>query len=198
MRFMRVVGGGVVCDHGFVPLSEDEQRILFEIEQKLTESDPALAREVGSTTIYTHAFRNMKWATLTFVVGVVLMIATLSQSFLLAFGGFLVMLASALWFERNARKLGRVGLEQMTRSERSAGFKDYLGSTSQRMRDRFRRKDCAPRPPAADAAACGARRQPSRRAARRVHGVRRRTPVTTVWASRSACSAVAVDTGPSA
>jgi hypothetical protein len=141
MRFVRVVGGGVVCDHGLVPLSEDEQRILFEIEQKLTESDPALAREVGSTTIYTHAFRNMKWATLTFILGVILMIATLSQSFLLAFGGFLVMLASALWFERNARKLGRAGLEQMTRSDRSAGFKDYLGSTSQRMRDRFRRED---------------------------------------------------------
>ena len=141
MRFVRVVGGEVVCDHGFVPLSEDEQRILFEIEQKLTESDPALAREVGSTTIYTHAFRNMKWATLTFVLGVVLMIVTLSQSFLLAFGGFLVMLASALWFERNARKLGRAGLEQMTRSDRSAGFKDYLGSTSQRMRDRFRREE---------------------------------------------------------
>lgn len=124
-----------------MPLSEDEQRILFEIEQKLTESDPALAREVGSTTIYTHAFRNMKWAGLTFVLGVVLMIVTLSQSFLLAFGGFLVMLASALWFERNVRKLGRAGLEQMTNSDRSAGLKDYFGSTSQRMRERFRRED---------------------------------------------------------
>ena len=138
---MRVVGAWDVCDHGVVPLSEDEQRILFEIEQKLTESDPALAREVGSTTIYTHAFRNMKWAALAFLVGVVLMIATLAQSYLLAFGGFLVMLASALWFERNLRKLGRAGFEQMTRSSRSAGLKDYLGSTSQRMRDRFRRED---------------------------------------------------------
>ena len=40
-----------------VPLSEDEQRILSEIEQQLYESDPALAREVGSTTVYTAAFR---------------------------------------------------------------------------------------------------------------------------------------------
>ena len=71
----------------------------------------------------------------------VLMIVTLSQSFLFAFGGFLVMLISALWFERNARKLGRAGLEQMTRSDRSAGIKDYFGTTSQRMRERFRRED---------------------------------------------------------
>ena len=126
---------------GAVPLSEDEQRILFEIEQKLTESDPALAREVGSTTIYSHAFRNLKWATAGFIVGVIVMIATLSQSFLLAFGGFLVMLASALWFERNARKLGRAGLEQMTHSDRSAGLRDYFGSQGQRMRERFRRED---------------------------------------------------------
>ena len=124
-----------------MPLSEDEQRILHEIEQKLTESDPALAREVGSTTIYTHAFRNLKWAGFFFFVGVVAMIATLSTSFLLAFGGFLVMLASALFFERNARRLGRAGLQQMTQSMRSSGLRDYFGSTSQRMRERFRREE---------------------------------------------------------
>jgi hypothetical protein len=43
-----------------VPLSEDEQRILSEIEEQLYESDPALAREVSQTTIYSHAFRNLK------------------------------------------------------------------------------------------------------------------------------------------
>ena len=43
-----------------MPLSEDEQRILSEIEDHLYESDPSLAREVAQTTIYTHAFRNLK------------------------------------------------------------------------------------------------------------------------------------------
>jgi hypothetical protein len=124
-----------------VPLSEDEQRILQQIEAQLYESDPALAREVASTTLYTHAFRNLKLATAAFIIGVVFMIATLSVSFLLAFVGFLVMLASALWFERNARKLGRAGLEQMTRSMRSSGLRDTLGNTGQRMRDRFKRDE---------------------------------------------------------
>ena len=52
-----------------MPLSEDEQRILQEIEQQLYASDPQLARDVSSTTIYRHAGRNLKWAALGFVLG---------------------------------------------------------------------------------------------------------------------------------
>ena len=122
-----------------MPLSEDEQRILSEIEAQLYESDPALAKEVSSTTVYTHAFRNLKWATLGFVVGVGVLVFALSASFWLSFGGFLIMLASALFFERNARKLGKVGLQQMTQNMRSSGVKDYFGNPGEKMRDRFRR-----------------------------------------------------------
>ena len=78
-----------------MPLSEDEQRILSEIESHLYESDPELAREVAETTVYTHAFRNIKWAALGLLVGIVIMVWLLSVSFLLSFGGFLVMLVSA-------------------------------------------------------------------------------------------------------
>lgn len=124
-----------------MPLSEDEQRILQQIEQQFYESDPAFAREVGSTTVFTHAFRNLKWATLGFVVGVVIMIWGLAVGYFVAFGGFLVMLASALVFERNARRLGRAGMQQMTASFRAAGLRDYFGSTGKRMRERFRRED---------------------------------------------------------
>jgi hypothetical protein len=124
-----------------VPLSEDEQRILQQIEQQFYESDPAFAREVGSTTVFTHAFRNLKWATAGFLAGVVIMIWGLAVWFGIAFGGFLVMLASALVFERNARRLGRAGMEQMTASFRAAGLRDYFGSTGKKMRERFRRDD---------------------------------------------------------
>ncbi len=77
-----------------MPLSEDEQRILSEIEQQLYQSDPALARDIADTTVYTHAYRNLKWSLLGFVVGLVALILTLGTSYLLAFGGFLVMLVS--------------------------------------------------------------------------------------------------------
>ena len=124
-----------------VPLSEDEQKILSEIEEKLTASDPTLAREVGSTTVYSHAFRNIKWALVLFLVGVVVLVAALSTHYVVSFLGFLIMLAAALLIERNARRLGRAGWDQMTNSRRSAGLKDYLGSTGQKMRERFKREE---------------------------------------------------------
>ena len=122
-----------------MPLSEDEKRILSEIESHLYESDPELAREVAETTIYTHAFRNIKWAALGLLVGVVLMVWLLSISYLLSFGGFLVMLVSLLFLERNARQVGRAGLGQMTQSMRGGGLRHVVGDAGSRMRDRFDR-----------------------------------------------------------
>ena len=125
-----------------VPLSEDEQRILSEIEQQFYETDPDLAHAVGSTTLYRHAFRNIKWASLLFLAGVVILVwALVSVGYVAAFAGFLVMLGAALWIEQNARKLGRAGLQQVTASMRAAGLRDYFGSTRSRVRDRFKREE---------------------------------------------------------
>jgi hypothetical protein len=124
-----------------VPLSEDEQRILSEIEQQLYQSDPALARDIADTTVYTHAYRNLKWSFLGFVVGLVGMILALGTHFLLSFAGFVVMLVSALAAERNARRLGKAGMQQMTQSMKAAGLRDALGNTSSRLKDRMKRDD---------------------------------------------------------
>jgi hypothetical protein len=122
-----------------VPLSEDEQRILSEIEQHLYASDPRLVREVSSTTVYRHAGRNLKWAAVGFVGGLVVMLATFTTSLVLAFAGFLGMLASAILFERNLRKMGRAGWRQWTDSMRATGVRDRLGSAGDSLRDRFKR-----------------------------------------------------------
>ncbi|HUF33391.1 MAG TPA: DUF3040 domain-containing protein [Acidimicrobiales bacterium] len=124
-----------------MPLSEDEERIIREIERELSASDPDLVREVSSTTVFRHAGRNLKWAALSFVVGVVFMVATLSVTPLLSFVGFLAMLGSAFFFERNLRKMGRVGWQEWSTSMRSAGMKDYFGNTGQRVRDRFKKDE---------------------------------------------------------
>lgn len=126
---------------GVVPLSEDEQRILSEIEQQLRQTDPGLARDIADTTVYTAASRGMKWSAFGFVVGLVLLVVLLGTSFLLAFGGFLIMLVSALAFERNGRRLGKVGMQQMTQSVKAAGFRDALGNTRSRFKERLQRED---------------------------------------------------------
>ena len=43
-----------------MPLSEDEQRILREIEQGFYATDPEFANEVGRTTLYRHGLRRLK------------------------------------------------------------------------------------------------------------------------------------------
>ena len=126
-----------------MPLSEDEERILLEIEENLYESDPDLEREVSETTVYTKSFKNLKWSLLVFLLGVVCMLLTLSISFLVAFGAFLLMLFSALAIERNARNLGRTGIQQAAQSSMWAEKGIKLGDSSQKfrdlMKDRFRR-----------------------------------------------------------
>jgi DUF3040 family protein len=124
-----------------VPLSEDEERILSEIAQQFYADDPEFARGVGQSTLYRYTVRRMKWSGLGFVVGVVFLVATLATSYLLAFAGFLLMLGCALYFERNLRKLGKAGLDQVTRSMRASGLRDAIGGARTRMRERLRRRN---------------------------------------------------------
>lgn len=125
-----------------MPLSEDEERILKDIEREFYENDPAFAREVGETTLYRHAWRNIKLSLVGFVAGLALLVLALSMSYLMAFGGFLIMLACALVIERNARKMGRAGLESVTNTlKASNGLREYLGNSSDKMRERFKRDD---------------------------------------------------------
>ena len=124
-----------------VPLSEDEQRILQEIETQFYANDPHLAGEMGNHSIYAHCLRQMKWAGALFATGVVVLVVALATatSFLVSFAGFVVMLAAALWFERSLRKMGRAGMEQLGRTFRAGGLRDYLGSTTERFKGRTRR-----------------------------------------------------------
>ena len=126
-----------------MPLSEDEQRILSEIEQQLYQTDPGLARDIADTTVYTAASRGLKWSILGFFVGLVGMVVLLhvTGSAVAAFAGFLVMLFSALALERNARRLGKVGVQQMTQSVKASGFCDALGNTRSRLKDRLQREE---------------------------------------------------------
>ena len=119
-----------------MPLSEDEQRIL-------SETDPGLARDIADTTVYTAASRGMKWSALGFFVGLVVLVLTLGigEIPVIAFGGFLIMLVSALAFERNGRRLGKAGMQQMTQSVKATGFRDALGNTRSRLKDRLQRED---------------------------------------------------------
>jgi len=77
-----------------------------------------------SETVYKHSGRNLKWATLGFVVGLAFTILTFTISVVLGAFGFLIMLGSAVYFERNLRRVGRASLQDLsTRQFKQGGFK---------------------------------------------------------------------------
>jgi hypothetical protein len=124
-----------------MPLSEDEQRILSEIEVQLRESDPDLADEVSRKTVYRDAFGKLRWAVVAFVVALGMSVLLLSINYLLAFGGFLAMFAAAMYIERNLRRVGRAGINEATRAMRRNSLREYLDNAGTKARDRLRRED---------------------------------------------------------
>jgi hypothetical protein len=101
-----------------VPLSEHEQRILEDIEKRLSEDDPRLAQAVSSTSLYSHAARRIRWASLAFLGGfTMLMLFWLSMWVALA--GFAVMLVSALLVYGYFK---RIGQDQLRSIQRGGGF----------------------------------------------------------------------------
>jgi hypothetical protein len=132
-----------------VPLSDHEQKILAELEESLVKQDPEFAERVRSETVYRHAGRYCKWAAVTFVLGVVILIAFYSKSVLAGFVGVVIMFASAVWFERNLRRMGRAGWHDLTRSKdgeprtgvASNGIEGAVTGARDWFRTRFHRRE---------------------------------------------------------
>src|SRR4029078_11511913 len=104
-----------------MPLSDEEQQILKEIEAQLNETDPGLVEQVSRTTLYRHAARMISWAAFGVIVGVVLVRAAFNHTLVGGGIGFLIMLGCLLVIERNVRKLGRAGLQTLTGGGRESG-----------------------------------------------------------------------------
>jgi len=124
-----------------MPLSEDEQRILQEIEAQFYANDPHLAQQVSETTLYRHSTRNIKWAALGFVVGFVVLLTSFASSLFFGFAGFLAMLGCAWVIVMNLRKMGRAGLESITASVRGKKLKSFFGDAGKNFRRPFRKDD---------------------------------------------------------
>ncbi len=117
-----------------MPLSEDEQRILQEMEQKLYEGDRSFAGRVRPRRPIAH--RPLRWAIAVFVAGFAVILLSFRSSLLLATFGFVVMLLAALSFERAMRQGGGVRPERSP-SAKSRGLAEDLSSFAKRVRSRL-------------------------------------------------------------
>jgi hypothetical protein len=146
------------CGHGFaeqrgqlvVPLSDHEQRILAELEESLVRQDPEFAERVRTESVYRHAGRNCKWAAVTFVIGVAILVAFYSSSVIAGFFGVVIMFVSAMWFERNLRRMGKAGWHDLTRprdgeqskaAAASSGIEGAVSDARDWFRARFHRRE---------------------------------------------------------
>jgi hypothetical protein len=134
---------------GTVPLSEHEQRQLEQIEQALYADYPKLAQAVRAKDPRVHYKRRVLEAGAGFVLGVGALLAGViySKHFFpwIAVGGFVVMLACAMWALSSWRHMGGAlsgriagrGTGGRGRARRDRG----AGSTfMERMEERWRRR----------------------------------------------------------
>ena len=89
-----------------MPLSEEENRILQQIEQQFYEHDPEFAQAVAGSGLERQASRRLRLGVLGCVAGLSLTLALLPLNVFAAFAGFMVMLVSALVVDRSLRVLG--------------------------------------------------------------------------------------------
>lgn len=98
-----------------MPLSDDEQRILRQIEEQL-QHDEQFATKVSPAGLYRHSRKVVAWSVLGALVSLAGTVFLLAWHFLFAFAGFLLMLAFVLVIERQLRAISK------------AGFKDVVGA----------------------------------------------------------------------
>ncbi len=99
-----------------MPLSEDEQRILRQIEEQL-QRDPSFGRTLQ--TRRTDSRRPLVLSLVGAVAALVLTIALLAVSPWLSFGAFLLAVAATAVAERHVRAAGEAGLNHFSESVRS-------------------------------------------------------------------------------
>ena len=92
-----------------MPLSEHEQRQLEQIEQALYADYPKLAQAVRAKDPRIHYKRRVVYAAIGFLLGVGLLLAgVVSKLIFVGVGGFVVMLACAMWALTSWRHMGGV------------------------------------------------------------------------------------------
>ena len=90
-----------------MPLSEHEQRQLEQIEQALYADYPKLAQAVRARDPKIHYKRRVVYAAIGFLLGVGLLLAgVVSKVIFVGVGGFVVMLACAMWALTSWRHMG--------------------------------------------------------------------------------------------
>ncbi|MGC9962950.1 MAG: DUF3040 domain-containing protein [Acidimicrobiales bacterium] len=123
-----------------MPLSEDEQRILQEMEQTLREHDREFVARVDHHSHRLDAAKSARWSILGAVAGFVLLLATFRFSVELGALGFVILLVSILLFSQHLRQASSAP-QRSSRRPRANGMGNDWSEMRRRMRSRFGHHD---------------------------------------------------------
>lgn len=137
-----------------MPLSEEELRLLEQMERALVADDPKLASTLRGTRMRRRARRHLAVGALVFLVGVTLMMSgAILQNIPVGVLGFVVMLGSAYWtltswrgqetnsFEEAVGGAGAPsGLRVVQGGKAKRGRAPKQGSMMDRFEERWRRR----------------------------------------------------------
>ena len=126
-----------------MPLSEHEQRQLEQIEQALYADYPKLAQAVRARDPKIHYKRRVVQAAFGFLLGVGLLLAgVVSKVIFVGVGGFVVMLACAMWALTSWRHMGGAATTRAGGVSRGAGAsRGPAGAARGQRRGRASQKD---------------------------------------------------------
>ncbi|WP_239310880.1 MULTISPECIES: DUF3040 domain-containing protein [unclassified Frankia] len=127
-----------------MPLSENEQRLLDQIERALVEDDPKFASTVRSTNPRTYLLRRVRRSVLLFLFGLVVLVigVVLNRTpLIVVFGvlGFVLMLFAASRGAADLRRIGGRGGELSGRHP-AASRRRARASAAERLEERWRRR----------------------------------------------------------
>lgn len=132
-----------------MPLSEEEQRLLQQMEHALAAEDPKFASALRGSTLQARSRRHALLAAVAFVLGVVLLMVGAVRAFstevftVVAVSGFLVMLGSAYMFIvlwRRAQSSAAQPDAPHSTVRRISSASRSSGSFMERMEERWRRR----------------------------------------------------------
>jgi len=108
------------------------------MEQALYRHDPRFASRVRDESVYRYAGRNLRWSIAGFLAGLAIMVAFFTASVVVGFLGVALMFVSLVGVAVNLKRMGRAGLDDLSRTVHADGFGHSLGETRSRIRKRFR------------------------------------------------------------
>jgi hypothetical protein len=95
-----------------MPLSDDEEKILAEIEANIRQSDPHLAQHVEQTTVYRHSGKRIVGSIIVIIVLLGIIVATFTNLWPVAFAAFGAMVIVGIALVDHIVKIGRAGVDE--------------------------------------------------------------------------------------